>query len=272
VQLAHISLSCKPQIVTIINKSENVDRRRPTIFAHRGSSAYAPENTLAAFKLAIEQHADAIELDAKLSADGQIVVMHDKSVDRTTDGTGLIKSLSLNELKKLDAGAKFNQAFKGEAIPTLTEVFEQVGQRIFINVELTNYSSPLDDLPERVSNLVRKFHLESSILLSSFNPIALIRARKILPKVAMGLLTTAGMGKFACYSRLVRFSPLLALHPTAVDTSEKLIAAIHSRDSHVNVYTVNQPDDMRWLFLAGVDGIFTDDLLMAQKVLAELLK
>src|SRR4030043_292433 len=89
-----------------------VDLKRPTIFAHRGSSAYAPENTLAAFKLAVEQHADGIELDAKLSADGQIVVIHDPTVDRTTDGTGLVNSLTLPQIKQLDAGSKFDPAFR----------------------------------------------------------------------------------------------------------------------------------------------------------------
>jgi glycerophosphoryl diester phosphodiesterase len=256
--------------VTGINTLYNLDRKRPTIFAHRGSSVYAPENTLAAFNLAVEQHADAIELDAKLSADGQVVVMHDDSVERTTNGTGLIKSLTLNELKSLDAGTKFNPQFTGQTIPTLIEVFEQVGQKIFINVELTNYSSPMDDLPEKVAQLVRKFHFENIILLSSFNPIALIRARKILPKVPMGFQTLAGFGKITFYSHLVRFGPMLALHPASKDASEKLIKAVHRKGSRVHVYTVNHPDEMRRLFTTGVDGIFTDNPLLAQKVLSEL--
>jgi glycerophosphoryl diester phosphodiesterase len=256
--------------VTISNISKIVDLKRPTVFAHRGSSAYAPENTLAAFNLAIEQHADAIELDAKLSADGQIVVMHDASVDRTTNGTGLVKSLALAELKSLEAGGKFNPQFSGEKIPTLSEVFEQVGQKIFINVELTNYSSPSDDLPEKVAHLVRKFKLESMVLLSSFNPIALIRARKVLPMLPMGFLTLTGFGKITFYSHLIRFGPRLAFHPTTADASEKLIAAVHRRNCRVHVYTVNQPEEMRRLFTAGVDGIFTDDPLLARKVLIDI--
>src|SRR4030042_4314565 len=84
-----------------------VDLNRPTIFAHRGSSAYAPENTIAAFKTAVTQHSDGIELDAKLTADGQGVWIHDDTVDRTTYGTGRIKSLTLKEIKGLDAGSKF---------------------------------------------------------------------------------------------------------------------------------------------------------------------
>src|SRR4030042_5766395 len=127
------------------NTSSYVDLIRPTIFAHRGSSVHAPENTLAAFKLAIDQHADGIELDTKLSADGQVVVMHDDTVDRTTNGTGRIKSLTLHELKRLDAGSKFDPSFHAERIPTLAEVFETVGGKIFINVALATYTSPTDD-------------------------------------------------------------------------------------------------------------------------------
>src|SRR5690242_12342962 len=97
---------------------------RPVIFAHRGACAHAPENTLASFELALAQQADAIELDAKLSADGFVVVHHDDTVDRTTDGKGRLKNLTLAELKKLDAGSSFAETFKGEKIPTLEEVFE----------------------------------------------------------------------------------------------------------------------------------------------------
>ena len=142
-----------------------VDLNRPTIFAHRGSSAYAPENTIAAFKTAVSQHADGIELDAKLTADGQVVVIHDDTVDRTTYGTGRIKSLTLKDIKELDAGSKFPPLFKPEKIPTLDEVFEVVGRRTFINVELTNYSSPTDELPDKVVALVKKYNLEYQCLI-----------------------------------------------------------------------------------------------------------
>ncbi|HBY09528.1 MAG TPA: glycerophosphodiester phosphodiesterase, partial [Chloroflexi bacterium] len=120
---------------------------RPAIFAHRGASAYAPENTLAAFKLAVDQGADAIELDAKLCADGQIIVIHDQTVERTSNGAGKVADLPLSALQELDAGSWFGLEFKGEPIPTLDEVFEAVGQKIFINIELTNYASPRDLLP-----------------------------------------------------------------------------------------------------------------------------
>ena len=105
--------------------------------------------------------ADAIELDAKLTADGQVVVMHDDTVDRTTNGTGQREIIDPGRYyKALDAGSKFPPLFKSEKIPTLDEVFETIGRKIFINVELTNYSSPMDDLPDKVVALVKKYNLE----------------------------------------------------------------------------------------------------------------
>ena len=102
----------------------------PLIFAHRGASAHAPENTLAAFELAFQQNADVIELDSKLSADGHVVVIHDQSVDRTTNGFGRVSELTLAGLRELDAGSHFSATFHGEQIPTLVEVLEIFAGRI----------------------------------------------------------------------------------------------------------------------------------------------
>jgi len=246
------------------------DLRRPTIFAHRGSSAYAPENTLAAFKLAVEQHADGIELDATLSADNQVVVIHDDTVNRTTNGVGYIKAMNLPELKNLDAGSKFDPAYHSEKIPTLAEVFETVGQKIYIDVELKNYSSPTDDLPDRVIELVKEYGLQSCVMLSSFNIIALIRARSIFPDIPLGMITVPGLANLTVRSRLVRLGPLFALHSNYVDVTPKLIHSVHRANSRIHVYTVNQADSMQQLFTTGVDGIFTADPLLANKVLSEI--
>ena len=245
-----------------------VDLRRPTIFAHRGSSAYAPENTLAAFELAVEQRAEGIELDVKLSADEQVVVMHDDTVDRTTNGSGRVKSLTLPELKQLDAGSKFHPTFAAQQIPTLDEVFEAVGDKLIINVELTNYSSPTDNLPDKVIFLVKKYSLEASIILSSFNIISLIKARNLLPRIPLGFLTQRGEAQATLQTQIIRFGPLLALHPAHSDITPQLIQTIHKVKSPIRPYTVNQPDVMLQLLSAGVDGFFTDDPVLAQNILA----
>ncbi len=241
---------------------------RPTIFAHRGASAHAPENTLAAFELAIRQNADAIELDATLCADGHVVVFHDDTVDRTTDGTGSIKQLSLDALKELDAGCSFDEAFCGERIPTLSEVFEAFGQKTIINIELKNYSSLTDALPDRVAELVKKHDLNQRVIFSSFNPIALRRTKKLLPEVPVGLLTLPGFAGKWVVSALGRWIPYQALHPSIQDASQHLINQQHLRGYRVHVFIVNHPQEIACLYRWGVDGIFTSDPILARRTIA----
>jgi glycerophosphoryl diester phosphodiesterase len=242
---------------------------RPTIFAHRGASAYAPENTLAAFELAVRQNAEAIELDAKLSADGAIVVIHDQTVDRTTGVSGSVRQMPLSALRLLDAGSHFDIAFRGQKIPTLEEVFETVGGKIFINVELTNYASPGDDLPDKAAALVQQFNLAGSVMFSSFNPRALRQAKKILPQVPAGLLALPGLGGAWARSRFGQWVPHQALHPELRDVTPRLVQRIHRSRRRIHVYTVNFRQDMERLFALGVDGIFTDDPLLALQVRRE---
>ena len=135
------------------------DLPSPAIFAHRGASAYAPENTLAAFELAVRQGANAIELDLKLTADGHVVVIHDLTVDRTTDGSGRVGDLPLAAIQELDAGYHFDQTFSGERIPTLEQVLEALYKKTLINIEIANYGSPLDDLPEKTCHLIKLISL-----------------------------------------------------------------------------------------------------------------
>jgi glycerophosphoryl diester phosphodiesterase len=245
------------------------DLSRPVIFAHRGASAYAPENTLASFRLAVEQGAPAVELDVKLTADGQVVVLHDHLLDRTTDGHGPLIKVTLEQVKKLDAGSKFTEKYRGEPIPTLQEVFEAVGQQVLINVELTNYTTPTDDLVSRVVEVVHRCKMEQRILFSSFNPLNLIQAQKLLPEVPAGLLATEGRSGALARSFVGNLIPHQALHPYLDDVTQKLVDQVHARGRRVHVWTVNPEAEMRRLFGYGVDGIFTDDPPLALRVLGE---
>ena len=166
---------------------------RPAIFAHRGSSSHAPENTLPSFELALRHGADAIELDAKLTADQQVVVIHDQTIDRTTNGSGKVNSFTLKQIRQFDAGISFDIAFQNTPIPTLDEIFKTLGHAIFINVELTNYASPTDKLPEKVAELVKGHGLEKRVHFSSFNPLALLKIHKLLPTAPIGLLALPGI-------------------------------------------------------------------------------
>lgn len=243
---------------------------RHAIIAHRGASAYAPENTLAAFELAVRQGADMIELDVKLSADKHVVVIHDSTLDRTTNGTGKVAETRIQEIKTLDAGSCFDVTFKDERIPTLSEVFESVGNQIFINVELTNYTTPLDDLPEQVAELVKDHNIESRLLFSSFNPVALRKMKKYLPESPVALLAQRGFNGAFARSILANLQDYQALHPHFSDVNTKLLNRQHHVGRKVFAYTVNQASQMESLFQLGIDGIFTDDPVLAQQVLDTL--
>jgi glycerophosphoryl diester phosphodiesterase len=238
----------------------------PLIFAHRGASADAPENTLAAFQRALDDGAPAIEFDVKLSADGHVVLIHDQTVDRTTDGHGRVSRLTLAQLKDLDAGSWFDRAFRGEQIPTLDEVFANFGYRVFMNVELTNYGSPFDQLVPQVALLVKKHNLGDRVLFSSFFPHNLSAARRLLPGVPRGLLAYPGW-KGGLQRFIGRFMDLRAEHPFLGDVTAASVVSAHARGRKVFAYTVNDPPEMRRLLELGVDGLFTDDPVQALEIL-----
>jgi glycerophosphoryl diester phosphodiesterase len=242
---------------------------QPVIFAHRGASAHAPENTLAAFELALAQNADGIELDVKLAADGQVVVIHDATVDRTTGSQGRVKDLSLAQLRALDAGRFFSENYRGEKIPTLEEVFETLGKRTFITVELTNYSTPRDQLVETVCMLVKKFGLQKHVIFSSFLPSNLSKARAYLPGVPRGLLAFSGLLGVWARSFGFTFGRYHALHPNLKNVTPEQVQRVHRLKKRIHVWTVNAAQDMQRLFGWGVDAIITDDPQLAVQVRGE---
>lgn len=239
----------------------------PILLAHRGASQYAPENTLPAFELALEQGADGVELDAKLSADGEVMVIHDASVDRTTGGHGKVSQLGLAQLKQLDAGALFEARFRGTRIPTLDEVFAAIGPRAIINVELTNYATPADQLVERVCELVKRHGLQERILFSSFLGMNLSRARRLLPGVPGGLLALPGWKGAWARSFGFMFSEFEALHPHFSDVSARQVSRVHQLKRRIHVWTVNAAEEIERLRGWGVDGFITDDPLTARRAL-----
>jgi glycerophosphoryl diester phosphodiesterase len=231
---------------------------RPTIFAHRGASQFAPENTLASFDLAEKQGATAIELDAQLTSDGHVVVIHDDTVDRTTEGLGRVRDLDINTVKSLDAGSHFDISFKGERIPTLEDVFATFGQRLLINIELKNNASPFDDLPAKVASLVTQYHLQERVIFSSFNPIAVHRIKRLLPETSCGMLCSGGWANTWMDLRRLRLISFDALHPDISNVDQSLVDRVHGTGSRIHVYTANQPDEIQRLLDLGVDGFFTD--------------
>ncbi len=182
------------------HQSTSLPTYRCTNIAHRGASAVAPANTLAAFEKAAELGADGIEFDVHLSADGAPVVIHDFAVDATTDGSGRVAEMDLAQLKQLDAGSRFDPAFAGERIPTLEEVLQTFGDRLLLNVELKSTSPRDDGLERAVLALVEQYELGSRVLLSSFNPFSLRRAKKLAPHVRVGLLYAPDLPLFLSHA------------------------------------------------------------------------
>ena len=239
-----------------------IDLPKPTIIAHRGDSAYAPENTLSAFQQAAVKGADAVEFDVKLTSDRQVIVLHDQKVDRTTNGKGDIRALPFAAVKELDAGVQYPGKFPGEKIPSLEEVFETVGRKLFLNIELTNYSSPNDELVSKVTDLVNRHGLQGRVLFSSFFAHNLQKARRFLPEVPRGLLTMPGV--LGIWGRTIGWrADFAALNPFRTDVNLRLVNQIHKAGKLINVWTVTVKPDIERMVDICVDGIITDDPALA---------
>ncbi len=231
-------------------------RERPLVFAHRGASHAAPENTLAAFREAVRLGADGVELDVHLSADGAPVVIHNATVSATTDGKGLINALSLAQIKELDAGAHFGAAFAGERIPTLAEVFEAVGRQLLINVELKAQKNATADLENAVAALVTRMGMADRLWFSSFRPLTLSRIRALLPDVPCGLLYD-GLGMGA--TLLTSITPHEALHPHFALVTQRFVRRAHKRERRVATWTVDDTAVARKMAAMGVDVLITNE-------------
>ena len=207
---------------------------RPLIIGHRGASADAPENTLAAFALALEQGADGIELDVQLCADGVPVVMHDDTVDRTCDGVGRVGDLTLAELQLLSIAGD-------HPIPTLDDVFALLGRRALYNVELKALGLSDGGLAAAVAGVIAAHNVADQVLISSFSPFTVRAAQRAMPAgVAVALLRAA------------------ADHPEYHLVDEALMAWARRRGLRVNVWTLDDPVEARRLIRLGVHGIITN--------------
>ncbi|NLE44630.1 MAG: glycerophosphodiester phosphodiesterase [Chloroflexi bacterium] len=233
-------------------------RKVPLNIAHRGSSVRAPQNTMAAFELALQDGADGIELDVHLSSDGVPVVIHNFTVDATTDGTGAVNDLTLAELKRLDAGSWFAPEFTGQRIPTLEEVLTTIDSRLLVNVEIKSTRIANTGLEWSVVEVVRRCGPSDRILFSSFNPIALWRCKQLAPDIAVGLVYA---GDLSLPLRRAWLAPLVrpeAHHPHHAMVDDRYMARARARGVAVNVWTVDDPDEMQRLIDLGVGGFFTN--------------
>ncbi len=248
-------------------------RDRPLIFAHRGARDVAPENTLAAFDAAIQAGADGIELDVRRCRTGEVVVMHDEVVDRTTNGSGRVETISLEMLRLLDAGSWFAQEFRDERIPTLAETLDLVGHRLLVNIEIKATRLRSDGLEAEVVQLVRERDMQDRVIISSFNPAVLIRLKRLAPELPRGLLYAPDLPVYLSRAWAVPLIRPCALHPHYSMVTEHSVREARRAGYRVNAWTVNEDHDMMRLINLGVDGIITDhpgrlyDLLLSDEAL-----
>jgi glycerophosphoryl diester phosphodiesterase len=225
---------------------------RPRVIGHRGASGTTPENTLVAFRRAEELGADMVELDVQRTRDGEVVVIHDFTLDRTTDGTGRVGEHTLVELARLDAGSWFGARFRGERIPTLGQVLDAIA--LPVNVEL----KPVGDegLEEQALAVVTRAGALDRVVFSSFVADALVRLRALSREAALAVLWEHHPLPEAV--RLAEGVHATALHLRNDAATPDALALLASAGLPVRVWTVNDPDEFARLAGADVDGVFTD--------------
>nr|WP_244535732.1 glycerophosphodiester phosphodiesterase family protein [Lentibacillus halodurans] len=234
------------------------------LIAHRGSSGHAPENTIAAYDLGFEQKADYIEIDIQMTKDGELVSIHDTTIDRTTDGTGSVGDYTLEELRNLDAGSWFDQSFAGEKIPTFEEILDRYRGKIGILIEL---KSPglYPGVEQKVANTLIERNMDKpnnhKIVVQSFNHDSVKRFHDLLPSMPVGVLVGYGQAdegkitdehleEYAEYADYV--------NPNKELLDQDTVDRIHQNELKTWPYTVVDQEWVDQLMEYGVDGIITD--------------
>jgi glycerophosphoryl diester phosphodiesterase len=237
------------------------------IFAHRGYSAMNPENTMIAFQEAAKAGADGLELDVQMTKDGELVVIHDEKVDRTTDGSGYVKDLTYQEIRKLDAGHKFKKWFQKNQIPSLTEVLEwMTTNKLLCNIELKNGIFPYEGMEAKVIQLVRKYGLSERIILSSFNHYSIVYCYRLAPEIETAPLLSEWLYMPWIYAQSIQAK---AIHPKYYPIIDDLIVQSIANGVAVRPYTINKEAAMKRLFSIGCSAIITDDPVKALKIRAQ---
>ena len=231
---------------------------RPLVFAHRGAKRVAPENTLPAFEAAIRLGADGIELDVQYSSDGKLVIFHDLSLDKTSDGTGRVSARTFDELRQLDAGSHFGSQFAGTQIPALNEALETAKGKLLVNIELKTIEVSQSSLGPDVIQVVRHHGMVDDVVISSFNPFALRKSKTAGPEIEHALLLAPDLVRWLRWGLTLRHSRADGLHPECAMVTAEYVTGARKRNMPVRVWTVNEEAEMRRLAGFGVDAIITD--------------
>ncbi len=243
------------------NPFENVAIFHETkVMAHRGASTDTPENTMAAFQKAIDDMADYIELDVQLTSDGEVIVMHDSNTYRTTGVDGNVANMTYREIRRLDAGSWYSDEYKGEKVPGLREVLELAQGKIKLNIEL----KPADNgeqLARKTVALIEKYNMEDDCVITSFSSSALSAVKACNENIKVGYILSAAYGDYYDMKDIDFFSV------NAAFLSKRTIDAIHNSGKQVYAWTVNNKDSIKNLTNKGVDGVITDNPVLARETI-----
>ncbi|MGG7621239.1 glycerophosphodiester phosphodiesterase [Bacillus coreaensis] len=236
------------------------ERKQVDNVAHRGATAYAPENTIAAFDLAVDMKADYIEIDVQRSKDGELVLIHDTTVDRTTDGTGKVGELTFEQLRSLDAGSWKGEQYEGEPIPTFEEILDRYRGKVGILIEL-KAPELYPGIEKQVAEALKERNLDKpqneKIIIQSFNFESMKTTNELLPLVPIGVLTSnrahttpEALQEFSTYADW--FNPSYGI------VTEELVNQVHSLGMKIGSWTVRSQEAADFLFELKVDAIITD--------------
>jgi len=234
------------------------------IIAHRGSNKYAPQNTLPAFKKAIEENADGFETDVHLTKDGRLIICHNYTIDATSDGRGEITSFTLGEIKKFDFGSYFSVEFKNTRAPTVDEFLELVGPSSgeIINIELKSPKEKETGIVKKTLDSVKAHGLLDRCLISSFDPRLLKEVKELDPRCKTGLLyptvQLASMARAFDPFPTAKLIKADAIHPMDSTVTAAVIKRAHRLGMKVNVWTVDSEKKAKSLADMGADGIITN--------------
>lgn len=225
------------------------------IFAHRGSSGSHPENTIVAFKEAERAGADGIEIDVNMTKDNELVVIHDQTVDRTTNSKGRVIDFTLEEVQKFDAGSWFSEEFTEERIPTLKEVLHLVqDNKLLLNIELKNVGIHYPQIEEKMIKEIEDYDLEDQVIISSFNHYSLKKINELNPKLECAILSFDMLYEPWDYAKRIGAK---SLHPHVPKTSDELMIGAMHNGFPIRVFTVNRAADMK-KFMGKGCSIITD--------------
>ncbi len=240
------------------------------VLGHRGEPRLAPENTVASFALVrddLDHGIDGAECDVQMTKDGELVVIHDEKVDRTTDGNGWVKDLTLQEIRKFDAGVRFPGPLHHEPIPTMREVFEVFdGTRATLNVELKNSEIAYEGMEERLLELASRYSV--NVIYSSFNIQSMGVIRKLDAKARTGLLYAPWLIKAPDVVAAAREQGANAIHPFVLNTLDGLIREVHEAGLAIAPWTVDLSVLVRHFVASGVETVISNDPRMAAETVA----